>query len=83
METGASNWLNSMPLKEYNYHLNKQQFWDSIRLRYNWNIPGLPTSCACSAKFDIQHALSCKKGGFVTLRHNEIRDSTGSLLADV
>ena len=29
--------------------------------------------------FDLQHALSCKKGGLVTLRHNEIRDAVGDL----
>ncbi len=29
------------------------------------------------------HALSCAKGGFPTLRHNEIRDTTASLLTEV
>ena len=27
--------------------------------------------------------MSCKKGGFITLRHNEIRDITASLLSEV
>ena len=44
-ETGSSNWLSVVPVKEYNYTLNKQQFWDSLRLRYNWPIPGLPATC--------------------------------------
>ena len=35
------------------------------------------------AKFDIQHALSCKKGGFVSLRHNRIRNITSVLLKEV
>ena len=28
------------------------------------------------------HALSCKKGGFVTLRHNEIRDVTAKMIGE-
>ena len=39
--------------------------------------------CACGNKFDLSHALSCKKGGFISLRHNEVRDITSSLLKEV
>ena len=70
-------------MREFNYVLNKQQFWDSIRLRYGWVIPGLPASCLCGESFNVQHAMSCKKGGFVTLRHNEVRDVTATLLSEV
>ena len=31
----------------------------------------------------MEHALSCAKGGFPTIRHNEIRDITASLLTEV
>ena len=31
----------------------------------------------------MAHSLSCKKGGFVTQRHNELRDITADLLAEV
>ena len=43
----------------------------------------LPERCPCGALFDIQHALSCKKGGFVTQRHNTLRDVTARLMAEV
>ena len=43
----------------------------------------LPATCACGERFDISHALSCKKGGFVSQRHNELRDLTANLLAEV
>ena len=33
--------------------------------------------------FFIEHALSCAKGGFPILRHNEIRDITADLLTEV
>ena len=46
----------------------------------------LPTSCdGCgeSKKFDVNHALDCKKGRLVTARHDEIRDELRYLLAHV
>ena len=73
-EAGSYNWLTALPLKEFGYDLNKEQFWDALRIRFNWVIPKLPSECACGSKFNVQHAISCKKGGFVTLRHNEVRD---------
>ena len=78
-----SNWLTSLPLEEYGFDLIKREFWDAIRLRYNWPIPSLPTKCACGSTFDTQHAMSCKKGGFVIQRHNEIEDVTAELMAEV
>ena len=56
-ETGSSNWLSVIPMREFNYVLNKQQFWDTIRLRYSWPIPGLPVSCWVSGQrafFDLR-----------------------------
>lgn len=82
-ENGVSNWLTTLPLKEWGYDLNKQQFWDAIRIRYNWNLERLPSQCICGARFDLCHALSCKKGGMVTLRHNEVRDITAGLLKEI
>ena len=80
---GASNWLTNLPIKEQGYDLNKEQFQDALRIRYNWNLPRLPSECVCGDEFNISHALSCKKGGFVTLRHNELRDITAKLLDEV
>ena len=31
-EKGSSNWLSVMPMHEFKYVLNKQQFWGSVRL---------------------------------------------------
>ena len=46
-------------------------------------IPNTPQICNCGNSFSIDHPLICKKGGFPTLRHNEIRDLTASLLSEV
>ena len=37
----------------------------------------------CGSRFDVSHALSCKKGSFVTLRHNEIRNLISVALTEV
>ncbi|XP_064392578.1 uncharacterized protein LOC135340186 [Halichondria panicea] len=34
-------------------------------------------------KYRVEHVLSCPKGGFPSLRHNEIRDITANLLSEV
>ena len=39
--------------------------------------------CPCGEKFDTKHAMSCKKGGFMTLRHNKLREITGAFLEKV
>ena len=82
-EQGASNWLPTYPLIENGLDLNKQQFWDSVRIRYGWDIKNMPTTCSCGAKLDYQHCISCKKGGFITMRHNDVRDLTANILKGV
>ena len=43
----------------------------------------MPSMCACGSKASIEHAMSCVKGGFPSIRHNEIRDLTATLLTEV
>ena len=49
----------------------------------NCALPRLPSVCECDMKFDLIHVLSCKKGGFVSLGHNHIRNINASLLTEV
>ena len=83
LEKGASNWLTALPLKDAGFSLNKLEFRDGILLRYGINISGLPDCCACGEEFTCDHAMICKTGGFVSLRHNELRDITGKLMSEV
>ncbi|KAG1654810.1 Down syndrome cell adhesion molecule-like protein Dscam2 [Nymphon striatum] len=80
---GASIWLSSLPLKSEHFNLTKREFFDGIFLRYAWSLKHLPSECICKAKYSVDHALSFKIGGFVTLRHNEIRDLTADMLSTV
>ena len=44
-EKGSGAWLNARPTQAYGYTLNKQEFRDSISLRYGWKIPNTPSFC--------------------------------------
>jgi len=65
LDKRASSWLNAIPIEENRLALNKQEFRDSLCLRYNSPLPNLPSYYACGEMFTVNHALSCKKGGFV------------------
>ena len=80
---GASNWLTTLPLNEHGFALHKSAFQDALALRYGWPPLRTPTLCACGVSFSVDHVLSCPKGGLPSLRHNEIRDLTATLLIEV
>ena len=82
-EKGSGAWLTSLPIQSLGYVLNKQEFRDSLCLRYGWRIPNTPQYCACNEKNTIDHALICKKGGYVSMRHDRIRDLEASMLKEV
>ena len=82
-EKGAGAWLSALPLQSMGYLLNKQEFRDGICLRYGWRIPNTPSYCGCGTKNSVDHTLNCKLGGYVSMRHNNIRDLEATLLKDI
>ena len=82
-EKGSGSWLSGLPIQSLGYILNKQEFRDSICLRYGWKISNTPSFCGCGAKNDIVHTLNCKTGGYIIMRHNGIRDLEAELLREV
>ena len=82
-QPGASSWLSARPLTEQGTTLNKSEFRDAIALRYNKPIKNLPERCPCGQPFNASHAMDCKRGGFITIRHNNIRDFEAKLLEKV
>ena len=79
-EKGSSSWLTALPLADFGFSLSKGEFQDALNLRYGWTQPRLPSLCVCGDSFNIDHALSCSHGGYLGLRHNEVRDFLGELL---
>ena len=79
-EKGSGAWLTALPIQSLGYTLNKQEFRDSVCLRYGWNIPNTPSFCQCGKENDLDHPLICKKGRYVTMRHDRIRDLEANLI---
>ena len=64
MEKGASKWLTVIMIKEMNFNLNKREFRDAIKLRYDWDITDTPAICTCGDLFTVDHAIwSAGMGG--------------------
>ena len=82
-EKGASSWLTALPVQEHGFSLHKTAFQDALALRYGWMPSCTPSHSVCGTNFSVDHALSRLKGGFPSIRHNEVRDITAELLSEV
>ena len=79
-EKATSAWLTALPIEQHGFALHKADFRDALCLRYGWPLAYSPSTCSCGANFDPDHMLVCRYGGYLSLRHNEIRDLTANLL---
>ena len=70
----------ALPLQEQGFHLTKQEFRDGLHLRYGWTLLNSPGHCVCGTVFTADHAMICRHGGLMFMRHNELRDITAELL---
>ena len=52
----------------------QKEFWDLVNVRYGWLLSQTQRTCSCGNNFVIEHALTCKKGGFITLHDNRLRN---------
>ena len=82
-EKGTSSWLGALPIKHLGFSLHKGAFWDAVCLRYGWDLRLTPLKCRCGEGFEVNHVLTCRQGGFHTIRHNELRDTIAGLLQEV
>ena len=78
----SSSWLTSLPIKEEGFSLSKREFFDVLALRYRWNIKHLSSTCCCETPFDVDHSMTCVKGGFIHRRHDDLRDFLIFLIAE-
>ena len=63
--------------------LSGEEFQDSLRLRFGLKPKCLPDTCdGCNAPFSVDHAMKCKKGGPVILRHDRLKKEWHRLCAD-
>ena len=76
----TSSWLTCYPSKEHDLYFNREEFVDALCIRYGWPMKNLPRTCECGTENSTDHALICKLGGFVIMRHNAIRDLEAEFL---
>ena len=79
-EKAVSSRLSTLPIEEFVFSLHKDAFRDALVMHL---LYGAPFTCSCGTKFSIEHSLSCPRGGFTIIRHNEIRDLTATILIEV
>ena len=74
LDSNSSDWLSYAPLERRDLALDRQTFRDAVALRMGVDLPdSLPAYCpSCGDPFSVSHALKCKKGGWVTKRHNQV-----------
>ena len=63
--------------------MNRDEFRDALCLRCGWHLKGMAQTWECGAANDNDHALICKLGGFVIMRHNAVRDVEADFLLNV
>ena len=77
-DTGA--WLSAIPNRFDGTELSKEEFQDNLAIRYGLRPRGLSKSCdGCNEPFSVEHGLSCKKGGFVGQRHDDVCEELAHL----
>ena len=43
-------------------------------------LQGMSSKCPCGQKYDLNHAMNCKRGGFVVMTLSNVRDFEANLL---
>ncbi len=70
-KTGA--WLSVIPNRFDGTELTREEFQDNLAICYGLHPRGLPERCdGCNKPFTVEHGISCKKGGFVGQRHDDV-----------
>ena len=73
----ANLWLHTNPVKwKPMWKLNKTQFQDGLRIRYNLEPLAIPTYCPalnCGIPLSIEHSDNCKYTGLIIRRHDDIK----------
>jgi len=74
-ERGASVWLTTIPIKEEGFNIDKNTFWDLVKVRYAKQLDRLPDICVCKSSFNIMLFLARKvvsSPSSTTLKHNSV-----------
>ena len=71
----AGAWLSVYPIRLNGTGLLVDKCRFNICLQYNHSLLDMLATCnGCEAKMTVEHALSCKPGGIVHIRHDDVAD---------
>ena len=80
--SSTGRWLNVIPNERNDTALSAEEFRDSLRIRCCLQPLDLPELCdGCGGPFTVGHALQCKKGNLVSLRHDDLKAVFQELMA--
>lgn len=78
----AGAWLTCMSNHLNMTELSAEEFRDNLRLRYGLKPGGLPKLCdGCGEPFTVEHAPNYRKGGLVSIWHNNVYVKFGDMCA--
>ena len=80
---GAFRWITVTPIQEHGFALTKSEFRDALRIRYNKQLQGMSSKSPCGQKYDLNRAMNCKRGRFLVMRHNNVRDFEVNLMKTI
>ena len=60
-------------VKRNGFFLEEQVLYNAIWIRHNIPLERLPKLWVCGDSFNLQHAVSCPKGGAVITRYNTLK----------
>ena len=79
----CGSWITRTPHKLTGTLLSAEEWEDNVRLRYGLVPHNLCAHCdGCGEQFTVDHALNCKKGGLVGIRHDDVRDKAGAVAVE-
>ena len=73
-------WLSTILNRFSGTELTREEWFDNVAIRYGKRPSNLPDQCdGCGAGLMLEHGLSCKKGGLVGIRHDDVHDEWAHL----
>ncbi|KAL7478385.1 hypothetical protein ACHAW6_004169, partial [Cyclotella cf. meneghiniana] len=79
-QAATGTWLTTIPDHFGGTELTKTEWHDNVSIRYGWRPLALPDRCdGCGDGFTVEHGLNCKKGGLVSIRHDDVHDEWAHL----
>ena len=43
----------------------------------------MTSKCPCGERYDLNHVMNCKRGEFVVMRHNNVRDFEANMMKTI